>query len=783
MKLKRRYKVLLGVVALFIVALFFVTVHFEKIVKGLVVSRLKGMGLEAKLEDLDLGLLRGTCSVAGLDLSSSQGKPLFAAEELTVNVDLWQAIAGHVDIQNTSVRGAVAQAEFDEGGKLNWLALLTADSSQQPKKPEAENKTSFEIGSIRLNDVKLSISDSRVETPLKSANLDIGELSVDLKRGRVSAEKIQLETPQRQPYVRLGSLKLRGNITYPYQAPLKLDTVEVSELEGRSILNEQGKPMLQVWLEGLARQNDLLAAEETATSSEEPAAEWPGEVTLNDVRFELAYPGEEGETWVDDIDLERLKFDGTRGSVEVSGLAWNNNRKLLAGVPVLKVGSARLQGALEAKPRQLEDVQVKTVDVNLVKTPGAPFDLQRRLTRLLELVLPAQSDAAAAPSTAAEEPAVRLTGTVELSEIHCRAVVEEAPGGRMDNVLQLDSGRIDFKQGALQLAGLSLSDAGGAFEPAALALASVEAEGNLSFPPPDAWDFQKVLVERPVLHLERSPEGTIDLVERLDQLRPGEEAESPPTTPEKDSLRVALKHLKISEMDVTLVDRLASGESVIYGNQAAELIVDDFVYPGGGTDWTRVQFKTAMTSPSVGSIDLQAKLHQESPPNRFEGKLEFDLSDITVLRAYYADKLPVSIQSGQLFLSASGKCEERRLTIPYKFRIASPQLAPRQAAGLNIFQGLSNAGSQTLVNSLKNAQGDLTYEGKISGTLDKPEMVSPWTAMGNILSNQLKTNVANLPGLAGQVGKTAAETVTGGVGAVGDTLKGLLGRKKKEEQQ
>lgn len=782
MKLKRRYKILLGMVVVVVVLGFFVTLYFENIVKGVVVSQLKGRGLEAELDDLSLGLLRGTCSLAGLNLSSSQGKPMLAAEEVKVNVDLWQALSKHIHIQSASVRGAVAQAEFAEDGKLNWLTLLTADSPPEPQEPEGESRTTFEIGSIQLKDVKLSITDARTETPLKSAVLDIEGLTLDLKRGRVSAQGLQLETPERQPYIQLGSLEARGNITYPYHAPLKLDNVQAAGIEGRCVLNEQGIPVLLVWLEDLARQNDLLAAEESATDSEEPAAELPGEVALSDVRLELAYPGEAGEAWIENIALEGLRFDKEKGTVELSSFTWNNNRTLLADAPVVEVGSARLQGKFEAVPRQIGDVQLKALHVNLVKTPATPFDLQRRITRLMELVLPAEPEGAAS-SAAAGEPAVKLTGAVELSDIRCRAMVEEAPGSRVDNVLQLGAGRLDFGKGELELSRLSLSDAQGAFDHPALTVASMRTRGNLSFPLPESWSFDETLMEEPVLRLMRVADGQIDLVKRVNQLRPETAAEGSSEAGEEDALQVALKRLEVRRMDFTLTDRLASGEEVVYRLQPAELAITDFVYPGGGQDWTQVQFKTAMTSPSAGNVDLQARIFQQDPPNRFEGKFEFDLSDITALSAYYADKLPVQIESGQLFLSASGKCEDRRLDIPYKFRIASPQLAPRRKAGLNLFQGLSNAGSQTLVNSLKNTQGDLTYEGKISGTLDKPELVSPWEALGNILTNQLKTNLANLPALPGQVGKTATEAVTEGVGTVGDTLRGILGGRKKEEEQ
>ena len=87
-----------------------------------------------------------------------------------------------------------------------------------------------------------------------------------------------------------------------------------------------------------------------------------------------------------------------------------------------------------------------------------------------------------------------------------------------------------------------------------------------------------------------------------------------------------------------------------------------------------------------------------------------------------------------------------------------------------------------VADSLKNEEGNIYFEDRITGTLSEPKFVDPFAALGTVLTNQLQNNIKKLIELPGAVGDTVESTLEKGKKSLEDTtdkLKGLIPGLKK----
>ena len=797
MKIKKRWKILAGAFLLLLVLLVALTIYFEDIATKIVASQLKTYGLQGSFEGLDLGLLRGTCALSGIDLKLASGEALLTAERAGVNMNFWKALSGRYEIQQAELSGAHGQVRVEPDGQLSLLTLLSkqdagAQSRQQPPSSSGggPSEAPFSLDGVSLENVRISIEDSRADSPISSAELVIGQLSINFKKGQISAGEVKIETSQDSPSLNLKSFRLEGKPAGPLAVPQPITRVEIDGLKTSNSLGDDGRLLLLAWLEGIAEANGLLG--QKGESDSEPTAPFPipTKVSVQNADLGLDYPSPSGQSWFERVSVDSLLLDTKAKRLEISGLAWNNNRERLAGIPVVALGNLRLEGDLLSSPRRIQSVKTENLAFADFKSGAGDYDLMQRLNRISGLLGVSVPPAEGKPEASSPAPPpLELSGKIDLENIQARLFVVENRESSVDNVVQLDSAALDFDGENFLINGLRLSDTEGAFDSPSVNIASIHLQGGIHYPLPMPTEIQSVLVEKPAIHLVREGTQSFDLVQRLEQLLPASKKPGKqPEAKDKSTVQIRCREAELRDMKLTLLHQWAPDQSVKHVLEPGRLVVKNIVYPRQGDGWEEIDLETAFVEPSSGRLALQAKLHQATALDNFQlGRFEVTLEDVTALRAYYENKLPVRIESGGFRLAAEGKCTNGQLDIPYRLAVVSPSLKPKTSGKFNPLKGISDTASQTLVDGLKDTKGELRFQDRITGSLTNPKYVNPWAGMGKVLSGQLTNRLKNMPGMVKDLGvrsKDAAKSLTDQVGGVGKTVGNTLfgpGKKKQQE--
>jgi hypothetical protein len=478
--------------------------------------------------------------------------------------------------------------------------------------------------------------------------------------------------------------------------------------------------------------------------------------------------------------------------LEVSSLVWNTDRDQLKDEPVAKADAIEASLDISKEPMVAEDLEIESVSLALVKPAGGDYGTLERITHLMELVSSSKAPEMETSGASQGKRGIQFKGKARLNSFKGR-VLTLAGDNRTDNILSLDSVELDLSKGSLKLSRILLSDENGNLQKPSVDIPMITARGNFAYPLPDPLEIENINIQKPVIRASRSQEKEIDLLQRVKALAPGEDEPQadPGGQQEKAPVHIRIRQGLVEEADIIFVDHLEADRPVTYDLKPARISLNDFEYPGGGQEWSTLEMSSDFSSPAEGDFKMNSRFLKKNFPDNFESSVNLQLADVTQLKPYYEKRFPVQILSGQLSFEAKGQAEQGQLDIPYSLKILSPELAPKKEAGLNVFQGLSNAGAQTLANSLKNQEGNLAYSGRISGTLEKPSFTSPWKAAGQLLNNNIKKNLAILPellkspqGVVEGAAKTATEGVKGvgeGLKDVGSTIQGILGGGKKEK--
>ena len=96
MKIKRRYKFLIAIAIVFVILIAVATAFLESILTKTVLAAIEKMGLQASIESLDVGPIRGVCGVSGLDLKTKDGAPLLSSKKAQVNVSVSRLLSGAI---------------------------------------------------------------------------------------------------------------------------------------------------------------------------------------------------------------------------------------------------------------------------------------------------------------------------------------------------------------------------------------------------------------------------------------------------------------------------------------------------------------------------------------------------------------------------------------------------------------------------------------------------------------------------------------------------------------
>ncbi len=794
MKIKKRYQVLIGIIVVLVLAVLGVKYFYlNGLVRQIALRQIEAVGYQGQLDGVSVGIFSGSANLRGLRLSNPDGQPLLRAGSAGVNLDFWKAIGGDIQVQRTNIRDAEVQIRVKPDGSLDLgplLAQADAGAAEQAPPAEDEKPMTLAIGSIFLRDTKISIEDNRPDTPIKNADLTVGQLSLDLNAGTISVEDTELSTSSEQPFLKFDSIETEGNIHFPFEGPLKLESVSAQNLTAKNKLMASGKPLLQEWLLGLVEDSGLLAeAEESETGEEAEAFEIPKRVTLRNIQTELSYPNGQGGQWQENIKVDSLNLENGGEQISFKGLAWSNE---LSDQPVIAAQSLDLSGQLFSPGKVLEKLIVERPELRLAKNAPGDLEIQNRVNRILGLILGEEET---------PESSIEIAGPVEVNGLRLNLDVKEEDGAVTKNQLEAGVINLDFKQGNYLLEDIKLSDAAGSFEQPALSIPSARASGKISVPPTGRQHLESVIVENPVLNVVKQRDGNVDLLLRLRNALPGggEEAGQGAETPESD-LQFQVDRLEVKNLEARVTDQLPGGMSVTYRTESAELVAEDLVYPTGqGQGWMAIDLDAPLTAPSSGKLEIkEARVHHQGLKKGLDGNLKFHLDTITSLSPYYEKVLPLKINSGQLqFDITKGSVQDSQLNVPYKFQLIKPDLEPGKAAGLDPFQGMKNTTANSLIENLKNDQGDVVYEHTITGNLDSPEFHNfgfldvfqgAWQGMAGSVTGSLGDLIGDLPGAFSDTAeklKDSAGKLGEGVGGVGrkvlDTVPFFGSRKEESE--
>jgi hypothetical protein len=776
MKIKTRYKVLLGIIVILGIAVAAVTYYFEGIAKSVIVAEIEKRGLSATIEDLDLGLLRGTCALSGVDLKTGEGQPLLKLASLEVNTDFWKALSKEIVVEEVAVGGLEAEGSLDEQGQLNWVTLakqMTAPETEKPSAGEASSSAaSFELKSIRIQDLKISVTDTRKGSPIQQAHFSLGSVNANLKQGAVSVEKVHLDTGNADPRMDLESAKAGGSFDLASGASPALKTLEVRGLSSKNRMTEKGQLVLLEWIQGIAGANGLLKEE-----SEKPSAPTPGQssgipekIALADIDLELLYPGEQGNSWSEKIKIGKMEFDTAKNFLDLTGMSWANE------APVAEVAHLKVDGNLLGEPIKISGVLAENVDLRMNRKASGNFALAERMERLTSLL----------PKSEAKEsgPAPVIGGPVKIGKLRFQIDVEQASGQATRNILALDSLTADLGTGQMAIQNAALSSADGSLDHPSLQVASIAGKGNLAYPLPAQYRFETLQIQSPRVRIVRDAEGKIDLLRRVEELTGTPAAETP--APRESTLDLLIQKLDVLDLDFEMIHQMAPDSAVTYRLTPAKIEMEDIRYSPGGKGVKKMAATGTFVAPSKGGFQLDAKVPEQKKIDNFESQFGIQLEDITGLKPYYAETLPFQLDSGGFKLDIAGACKDRQLDFPYAVSLLSPQMTSKPSGwGALGLEKLTGDQSVTLLNSLRDKEGNVNYKGKLTGTLDNPKFFSIWQGLGQGLAGQLTQNVTNLPGLATGIIKGTGQQIidqTGNVGGLIQSLPGMLVPKKQEQK-
>lgn len=425
---------------------------------------------------------------------------------------------------------------------------------------------------------------------------------------------------------------------------------------------------------------------------------------------------------------------------------------------------------------KVDGVLVENADFRLSRKASGTFALAERMERLTSLLPEAEAGQSG--------PAPVIGGPVKIGKLRLQIDVEQASGQATRNILALDSLTADFSTGQLAIQNAALSNETGSLDHPALHVASIAGKGNLAYPLPAQYRFETIQIQSPRVRVVRDAEGKIDLLRRLDELTGTPAADTP--APEESTLDLSIRKLEVLELDFEMTHRMTPDSAVTYRLTPAKIEMEDIRYSPGGTGVKKVAAEGTLVAPSKGGFRLDAQIPEQKKIENFESRFGIQLEDITGLKPYYVETLPFQLDSGGFQLDIAGACKNRQLDFPYAVALLSPQMTSRQSGwGALGLEKLTSSQSVTLLNSLKDKEGNVNYKGKLTGTLDNPKFFSIWQGLGQGLTSQLTQNVSNLPGFAADVIKGTGQQIidqTGNVGGLIQSLPGLLGPKRQEQK-
>lgn len=745
---KKKLLVIAGIfVLLLIIAIGIGVVYFEGIAKTMVMNRLDGMGFDASLDDLNIGIFGGTVQLLNFSLSPKDGERILLSEEISANLDFLKAIGGNILVEGFLLKGAEVNARVDEQGNLNLVTIAEDISKEQPQeepqpKREKKNGTSFQINEIILQDVKVTVQDDRPDTPVEKLIIDLEEVNAQLAAGEVSLKNLSLRTSSETLLLGIDSLETKGKINPMSGEDIEVNEVYLSGLQGNNRLQSNGQFVVQQWAMDIAETNGLLkeATGEATGETEKKKNQKrkiPEIIEVRDVHYQLTYPGTTGASQNETVKLEKLVM--RNNDLQMEGLAWNNEQ---VSQPVISLNTMDLKGALLDTPPVLQNVNADGLRVNLTKEPQSEFGVLQRINHLMELLGQGKSeDEQEAGTEEKQSPAIE--GKIALKDVQLH-VITDYGDGTTDDGISIGSSTVDFSSGDFSITQFNFSNSQGSFDNPSIAIDSIEGRSNLSYPLPENLVIDTLTVSSPDIYAVAESDGGVDLKKRLERVMDRGQQEEAEETSTETAQNINLKQLESSNLHILVRHELGENESIPYEVQNGELTVTDFVIPQAGDKTATADFQGDIVAPTGGTVSVDARSPQANFAKTMTLDFLLELNDVTALSPYYADKFPFHIQSGRFSFATDGSMDNKRLDFPYTMKIQSPNLKAKDKEGFDLFGNVTELGAQTLVDRLKNNDGDLAYSGTIAGTLDKPELSSPWSSMANLFREGLLNNVKNL---------------------------------------
>ncbi|MXR36670.1 DUF748 domain-containing protein [Craterilacuibacter sinensis] len=141
----------------------------------------QGIGYKLQLGQVDIAPWAMRAELGDIELSDSQGAPLFAAKRLLINAELWALLAGRWQVSALNLDAPRLTLARDAAGVWNWARLLDAASSQGKKaKTSDDSLPSLLIEALRIRQGVIALDDAGTQggrAALTPFDLSLNELS------------------------------------------------------------------------------------------------------------------------------------------------------------------------------------------------------------------------------------------------------------------------------------------------------------------------------------------------------------------------------------------------------------------------------------------------------------------------------------------------------------------------------------------------------------------------------------------------------------------------------